>query len=144
MNKDAIQFLFLIAMQLVSVAATAQQVEYVPYTEEPLREGTAGLLSFKLLVDSANLGDENTRIAELTFSPEYEGELHTHNAIEIFYVVSGRFGHNINGTLNILEPGEIGIYRPGDTVIHSVESNEPAVVLTIWVPGGVAAPFHFP
>ncbi len=128
----------------VFVAVSAQaQVDYRPYNPEALRESAGGgALDFKILVDSANLGGEETRIAELTFNPDYQGQPHTHDAIEIFYVLSGRFGHNVNGEASILEPGEIGICRPGDTIIHTVESDEPAVVLTIWLPGGAAAPFH--
>ena len=103
-----------------------------------------GPLEWKVLVDAANLGGIETRIAELTFNTDYEGQPHTHDAIEIFYVLSGRFGHNVNGEPGVLEAGEIGICRPGDTIIHSVEGDEPAVVLTIWLPGGAAAPFHSP
>ncbi len=127
----------------VATSGALAQVDYVPYSPEALRESDPnGALSFKILVDAANLGGEETRIAELTLSPNYEGQPHTHDAIEIFYVLSGRFGHNVNGEQAILEPGQIGICRPGDTIIHSVESDEPVRVLTIWLPGGATAPFH--
>ncbi|MEQ8313667.1 MAG: cupin domain-containing protein [Gammaproteobacteria bacterium] len=120
-------------------------VEYRPLTEEALRESQqGGPLEWKVLVDAANLGGVETRIAELTFNTDYVGQPHTHDAIEIFYVLSGSFGHNVNGVPGVLEVGEIGICRPGDTIIHSVEGDEPAVVLTIWLPGGAAAPFHSP
>ena len=110
-----------------------------------MRESPAGgAISFKILVDAANLGTEEARIAELTFPTDYAGQAHTHDAIEIFYVLSGRLGHNVNGVPGVLEPGDIGIYRPGDTIIHSVEGDEPVVVLTIWLPGGSKAPFHSP
>lgn len=114
-----------------------------PLNFEALRESPdGGPINFKILVDAANLGGQETRIAELTFFPGYEGKAHTHDAIEIFYVLSGRFGHNVNGKPGVLEHGDIGICRPGDTIIHSVEGDEAAVVLTIWLPGGAAAPFH--
>lgn len=120
-------------------------VEYRPLNEEALRESQqGGALEWKVLVDAANLGGTETRIAELTFNTDYVGQPHTHDAIEIFYVLSGRFGHNVNGVPGVLEPGEIGICRPGDTIIHTVEGDEPAVVLTIWLPGGADAPFHQP
>lgn len=120
-------------------------VEYRPLNEEALRESQqGGALEWKVLVDAANLGGMETRIAELTFNTDYVGQPHTHDAIEIFYVLSGSFGHNVNGVPGVLEAGEIGICRPGDTIIHSVEGDEPAVVLTIWLPGGAAAPFHQP
>lgn len=121
----------------------AQDSDYEPVVTDALRESPGGgAIDFRILVDAANLGGAETRIAELTFSPDYEGQAHTHDAIEIFYVLSGRFGHNVNGEPAVLEAGQIGICRPGDTIIHSVEGDEPAVVLTIWLPGGAAAPFH--
>lgn len=130
---------------LLPASLLAQNIEYRPLSPEALRESPGGgPINFKVLVDAANLGGEETRIAELTFSPDYEGQPHTHDAIEIFYVLSGKLGHNVNGVAGVLEPGDIGIYRPGDTIIHSVESDEPVVVLTIWLPGGAAAPFHSP
>ena len=130
---------------LLPASLLAQDVDYRPVSPEALRESPGGgPIDFKVLVDAANLGGEETRIAELTFNPDYEGQPHTHDAIEIFYVLSGRFGHNVNGVPGVLEAGDIGICRPGDTIIHTVESDEPAVVLTIWLPGGAAAPFHSP
>lgn len=134
-----------LSLLLFTGPTEAQQVDYEPVTREALRESAGdGLVDFKILVDAVNLGSDDTRIAELTFSPDYEGQPHTHDAIEIFYVLSGRFGHNVNGEAAVLEPGQIGICRPGDTIIHSVEGDEDAVVLTIWLPGGAAAPFHAP
>ena len=130
-------------IMLMPVWALAQSVEYRALNPEALTESEpGGALTWKILVDAANLGGTETRIAELTFNTDYEGQPHTHDAIEIFYVLSGRFGHNVNGVPGVLEPGQIGICRPGDTIIHSVEGDEPAVVLTIWLPGGAAAPFH--
>lgn len=130
---------------LFILAAQVQAQEYRPLSKEALRESAGdGAIDFRILVDAANLGGPETRIAELTFAAGYEGQAHTHDAIEIFYVLSGRFGHNVNGEYGVLEPGDIGICRPGDMIIHSVEGDEPAVVLTIWLPGGPAAPFHSP
>ncbi|MCY4265262.1 MAG: cupin domain-containing protein [Gammaproteobacteria bacterium] len=135
----------LVALCLVSSFVLAQEVAYQPVTREELRVSQqAGPLEWKVLVDAVNLGGTETRIAELTFNTSYVGEPHTHDAIEIFYVLSGRFGHNVNGVPAVLEAGEIGICRPGDTIIHSVEGDEPAVVLTIWLPGGAFAPLHVP
>lgn len=134
---------FLLAV--IPVTIIAQEVEYRAITADALRESPAGsAIAFKILVDSANLGSSETRIAELTFASGYSGPPHLHDAIEIFYVISGRFGHSVNDQPGVLEAGDIGIVRPGDTVAHSVLGNEPAVVLTIWLPGGEAAPFHSP
>lgn len=133
----------LLCSPLAASRLTAQQVSYRSITAEALRESPAGsAIQFKILVDAANLGSEETRIAELTFPAGYAGQSHVHNAIEIFYVLSGRFGHAVNGVEGILEPGDIGIVRPGDSIVHSVVGDAPAVVLTIWLPGGAAAPFH--
>jgi len=101
----------------------------------------AGTFIAKMLVEKENLGANEVRIAELTFPAGYAGRGHLHDAIEIFYVLSGRFGHSVNGKAAILAPGEIGIVRPGDTVTHSVPGETPARVLTIWVPGSGSPDF---
>jgi len=36
------------------------------------------------------------------------------------------------------QPGTAGIVRTGDTVVHSVTSDEPVHALVIWTPGGEA------
>jgi len=142
-RNSAPQLLFLSFILLwVSAAVNAQEVEYRPITSNALRESAGGAIGFKILVDAANLGGEESRIAELTFPAGYAGQSHLHDAIEIFYVLSGQFGHEVNGVSGVLEAGDIGIVRPGDTVAHSVSGNEAAVVLTIWLPGGAAAPFN--
>lgn len=148
MNKKTFilwSVLILSGSSFFSSMLAAQQVTYRSVTPDALRESDASAaIQFKILVDAANLGSEETRIAELTFPVGYAGPSHMHDAIEIFYVLSGRFGHAVNGVEGILEPGDIGIVRPGDTILHSVIGDAPAVVLTIWLPGGAAAPFHNP
>jgi len=135
--------LIVLGFTITTAWAQEEVTGYQAVTNEPLRESPASNpILFKILVDAANLGGEETRIAELTFPAGYAGQGHLHDAIEIFYVLSGRFGHEVNGQAGILEPGDIGIVRPGDTVAHSVQGDEPAVVLTIWLPGGAAAPFN--
>lgn len=134
-----------LVLLLLSSLAQSQTVSYTSITTEALRESPAGnAIAFKILVDAANLGSEDTRIAELTFPVGYAGPPHTHDAIEIFYVLSGEFGHTVNGEVGVLASGDVGIVRPGDTIEHSVIGNAPAVVLTIWLPGGALAPFHSP
>lgn len=148
MNKKTIILWSVLALSgfpLLSTMLFAQQVSYRSITTDALRESDASsAIQFKILVDAANLGSEETRIAELTFPVGYAGPTHTHDAIEIFYVLSGHFGHAVNGVEGILEPGDIGIVRPGDTILHSVIGDAPAVVLTIWLPGAAAAPYHVP
>lgn len=94
--------------------------------------------AYKILLDASNLGSDEAELAELTFEAGYEGQGHPHGSMEIFYVLAGRFGHEVNGTPHILEPGMVGVVKPGDMVRHSVPGQEPARVLVIWVPGGEA------
>ena len=102
-------------------------------------EASNGFMA-KVLVEAANLGSEDVKIAEMTFPVGYSGQGHLHGALEIFYVLDGEFGHSVNGVDAILSKGEVGIVKPGDTVTHSVHGDKPATVLTIWVPGGEGAP----
>lgn len=131
------------ALLILNLSWPALAQDYQAINLQALRESDGeGPLNFRILVDAANLGGDEARIAELTFSPDYNGQPHTHDSIEIFYVLSGRFGHDVNGRFSILESGDVGIYRPGDTVTHSVQGNDSVRVLTIWLPGGAVAPFH--
>ncbi len=91
----------------------------------------------KMLVDATNLGGAELDIAEITIPVAYgQGGEHHHGSMEIFYVLSGTFGHTVNGERHVLTPGTVGIVRPEDTVAHSVESDTPVKALVIWVPGG--------
>ena len=126
----------------ISFGVGAQDKPAYDYTTKGTRIFQAPGSDFmaKILVEAANLGSEEVKIAELTFPVGYSGSGHLHGAIEIFYVLKGRFGHSVNGVDAILEVGEIGIVKPGDTVSHSVHGDGAATVLTIWVPGGAGAP----
>lgn len=96
-------------------------------------------LKVKLLVDQANLGGTEVEIGEITFPAGYKkSPAHGHGRVEIFYVLSGKLGHEVNGTRHVIEPGMVGIVRPGDRVVHSVESEEPVRGLVIWTPAGEA------
>lgn len=98
-------------------------------------DGSEGI---KMLVEAANLGGDDLEIAELTFPPNSHGRSHVHGSTEIFYVLSGQLTHVVNGRGAQLKPGMIGIVRPGDTVEHIIEVDEPTRVLIIWAPGGEA------
>lgn len=102
-------------------------------------EDEGGECQVKVLVDESNLGGDEVEIAEIIFLAGYEGQPHPHQSIEIFYVLEGVFGHEVNGQPAFLEPGMIGIVRPGDTIRHSVRGEKDAIVLVIWAPGGEAA-----
>lgn len=54
--------------------------------------------------------------------------------MEIIYVLSGTYEHEVNGKLYRLTPGMTGIVRPGDHVRHMVPKTGPAKVLIIWAP----------
>ncbi len=93
----------------------------------------------KMLVEQANLGSGELEIAEIVFpAGRGPGGGHLHESIEIFYILSGTFEHTVNGDPHTLTPGMIGIVRPGDTVIHTVLSEEPVRALIFWLPGGEA------
>lgn len=132
----------LLALSLVAGGANAQDAATYDYTTKGTRVFQAPGSDFiaKILVEATNLGSEEVKVAELTFPVGYSGSGHLHGAIEIFYVLKGRFGHSVNGVDAVLEVGEIGIVKPGDTVTHSVHGDDAATVLTIWVPGGAGAP----
>jgi mannose-6-phosphate isomerase-like protein (cupin superfamily) len=125
-----------------AAAEETQEAEKTPYEISPKGLGTyanpSGSFILKRLVDSANFGGNEIDVAELTFGPEYQGRVHTHAPIEIFYVLSGRLRHVVNGVAADLEPGMIGVVRPGDEVEHIVLSKEPLRTLVIWLPGGLA------
>lgn len=95
--------------------------------------------TFNLLLEEGNLGSGDVEVAELTLpagmSPTGG---HQHDVLEVFYVVEGVLGHRVNGEEHRIEPGMVGVVKPGDEVVHSVESDGPVRALVIWVPGGEA------
>lgn len=126
----------------VSAAGAQEQSETPAYQTSSNGLGTYasadGGFMLKRLLDSANFGGAELDIAELTFGPGYQGRVHKHGAIEIFYVLSGRLRHVVNGVAADLGPGMVGVVRPGDDVDHIVLSDEPLRTLVIWLPGGTA------
>ena len=127
---------------LAAAAEETQETERTPYEISSDGLGTysnpSGSFILKRLLDSANFGGTELDVAELTFGPDYQGRVHTHAPIEIFYVLSGRLRHVVNGVAADLDPGMIGVVRPGDEVEHIVLSDQPLRMLVIWVPGGLA------
>ncbi len=96
-------------------------------------------LTVKMLVEQSNLQGPEVEIGEITFPAGYKkSPPHRHGHVEIFYVLSGKLGHEVNGERHVIEPGMVGIVRPGDHVVHSVESDEPVRGLVIWTPAGEA------
>jgi quercetin dioxygenase-like cupin family protein len=94
---------------------------------------------WKLLLDKSNLGGNELEAAELTMPAGTTVGSHMHGSVEVIYVLSGTYGHEVNGKLYLLKPGMIGIVRPGDSVRHLVPKAGPTKVLIIWAPAGEAA-----
>jgi quercetin dioxygenase-like cupin family protein len=111
---------------------------------EPATSGTRildgpGGITVKMLLEEANLGGGELEVGEITFPADYrKSPAHHHTSVELFYVISGKLGHEVNGTMHVIEPGMLGIVRPGDRVAHSVESDGPVRALVIWAPAGEA------
>jgi quercetin dioxygenase-like cupin family protein len=94
---------------------------------------------WKLLLDKSNLGGDELEAAELTMPAGTSVPSHQHGSVEIIYVLSDVYGHEVNGRLYLLKPGMIGIVRPGDSVRHLVPKTGPAKVLILWAPPGEVA-----
>ena len=86
----------------------------------------------------ARSGGAEVEVGEITFPGKSPGGGHVHQTNEIFYVLSGRMEHIVNGESAVLDPGMIGIVRKGDTVSHKILSEKPCKALVIWAPGGEA------
>jgi mannose-6-phosphate isomerase-like protein (cupin superfamily) len=122
-------------------AGTAADAPSAPYT--PASHGTRllglGGVTIRMLADAGNLGRDDIEVGELNLPVEYgDGAAHAHGSLELFYVVEGVLGHEVNGTLHRLEPGMLGFVKPGDQVRHAVLSSTPVKAVVIWVPGGEA------
>ena len=94
---------------------------------------------WKLLLDKSNLGGNELEAVELTMPAGTQVGSHRHGSVEVIYVLSGVYGHEVNGKLYLLKPGMIGIVRPGDSVRHLIPKGGPAKLLIIWAPPGEAA-----
>ncbi len=103
------------------------------------RNLSLGPVTIKMLLDESNLGRRDIEVGELFLPVSYgEGEVHPHGVLEIFYVVEGIMGHEVNGKAHTLNPGDVGFVNPGDKVKHSVLSDMPVKAVVIWLPGGEA------
>ncbi len=103
--------------------------------------GTAGVVeipNLKILLDESNLGGKEIEIAELTLAAGTVVAPHKHGSLEIFYVLSGTLGHEVNGEMHMLTPGMVGVVRIGDSVRHIVPKESDTKVLVIWAPAGEA------
>ena len=89
----------------------------------------------RMLLDAPQLGGPEVSAGERTYPANYTSAEHTHQSIEIIYVLSGEFLHEINGQTHVLTTGMLGFVKPGDKVRHKT-GGVPAKTLMVWVPGG--------
>ena len=118
--------------------ASAQQTDGYERASAGTRILTLGSgTSIKMLLEASNLGSGEVEVAEIIFpAGGNPAGGHRHGATEIFYVVEGVLGHVVNGEEHRLEPGMVGVVKPGDEVMHRVLSAEPVKAVVLWVPGG--------
>lgn len=116
-----------------------KSVSGVPY--HPVSHGVRKIalddVTIRILIDASNIGRDDIEIGELILpvgSPDSVS--HAHNSLEIFYVVEGVLGHDVNGESYTLHPGDVGYLKPGDQIVHRVLSETDVKALVIWVPGG--------
>jgi quercetin dioxygenase-like cupin family protein len=124
----------------VTLAATTDAQPHYTYATNGLIDNIAGPFgsTWKLLLNASNLGGAELEAAELTMHAGTTVAAHTHKSVEILYVISGIYEHEVNGKRYRLTAGMVGIVRPGDKVRHIVPSDGDARVLVIWAPGGEA------
>lgn len=117
----------------------AQEGEYARTSDGIRALELGGGTTIEVLLDASNLGSDEIEVAEITFPAGMSPTRgHGHTATEIFYVVEGTLGHVVNGQEFRVEPGMVGVVKPGDEVIHRVLGDEPVRALVLWVPGGEA------
>ena len=88
----------------------------------------------RMLLDAPQLGGPEVAAGERSYPPNYTSAEHTHQSIEIIYVLSGEFQHEVNGQTTMLTTGMLGFVKPGDKVRHKT-GRVPAKTLMVWVPG---------
>jgi quercetin dioxygenase-like cupin family protein len=130
----------LIGATLVAPACLAADTPYSYATNGVLDhiDGRLGV-KWKVLLDESNVGGKELEAAEATFPAGMVVGGHSHQSVEMIYVLSGVYEHEVNGKLYRLKPGMVGIVRPGDTVRHLVPKDSEAKVLILWAPGGETA-----
>jgi quercetin dioxygenase-like cupin family protein len=122
----------LAALVVVTVTTTGAQPE-----KQGVLYRSQGGTTLRLLLDEGNVGSE-VAVGEMTFPANLDSGDHTHDAIEMFYVVSGELEHIVNGKSLILKPGMAGYVRPPDKVRHKTGPGGPVKTVVIWVPGAEA------
>jgi quercetin dioxygenase-like cupin family protein len=118
-------------------ASTAAQPPYAHATNGIL-DGIVnpGGVTWKLVLNESNLGGNELDLAEVTLPAGTEVPVHRHAPLEVLYVLSGVYDHEVNGKRYRLSPGMVGIVRPGDEVRHLATNGTDVKLLVIWVPAG--------
>ncbi|HTC52411.1 MAG TPA: cupin domain-containing protein [Steroidobacteraceae bacterium] len=126
---------------LVAPLASGDEPATYTYATNGIKDHIAGGAGseWKLLLNESNLGGKELEMVEVTLAPGTTVGSHTHGSLEVIYVLSGTYDHEVNGKLYELTPGMVGIVRPGDHVRHLVPKSGPAKLLILWAPGGEAA-----
>jgi len=124
----------------VALAGDTASGSSYAYATNGIEDHIAGALGskWKLLVDESNLGGKELEMVEVTLAPGTVVGSHTHRSVEVIYVLSGTYEHEVNGKLYRLTRGMVGIVRPGDHVRHLVPKSAPAKLLIVWAPAGEA------
>jgi quercetin dioxygenase-like cupin family protein len=125
----------LLSLALTFCASPALSQSASPIASYVAPTGTV----FRVLLDESNLGSSEVEVGEIIFEAGTESASHSHESLEIFYVVAGTLEHIVNGTSHMLTEGMAGFVRAGDQVVHKVPGDQPVKTLVIWVPGGESA-----
>jgi quercetin dioxygenase-like cupin family protein len=129
MRRTALIAFFIVACGSSFVLGRAMQA---PQRGRLLTSPSRG--SLQMLLDAPQLGGSQVSVGERSYPANYQSAEHTHQSIEIIYVLSGEFQHVINGETHVLKQGELGYVKPGDKVQHKTGAS-PAKTLMVWVPG---------
>ena len=117
----------------VAVCGTSFVLGQAPAPGPLLTRPTSG--AFRMLLDASQIGGSQVSVGERTYPAGYESGEHSHQSIEVLYVLSGEFHHVVNGQTHVLTQGMLGFVRPDDVVRHKTGPGSGAKVLMIWVPG---------
>lgn len=119
------------------VAAAVADASAAQSPKQGVTYRSAGGTTLRLMLDDTNVGTE-VSLGEMTFPANLDSGDHKHDAIEIFYVVSGVLEHVVNGRSQMLEPGMAGYVKLGDTIRHKTGPGSPVKTVVVWVPGAEA------
>jgi quercetin dioxygenase-like cupin family protein len=143
----------LCALSVLAVLGSQARAQETTAKAQGYSYATSGLVEFqstvgpgqvehwKLLLDQSNLGGKELEMVELTLPAGEVVRAHHHGSVEIFYVLSGTLGHEVNGEMHMLAPGMVGVVRPEDAVRHIVPKTGDVRLLVIWAPAGEARKF---